>query len=136
MSTVFERIVNRFFGKPTSSNIQSSKKRKSVRIQEEHNEVYLIASVDDFLQGKKKENSLHKKLVKIGLRSVEKKPFVPPVGTILQAISKKKQFVCAVVVLPDHRLMEVQRGSATGIHLHPRFIFNSPYEWQCWLNKF
>ena len=95
----------------------------------------MIAAVDDFIAAKKAEHKVAERALQLRLRSVEQKPFVPPVGTILQAISKKRNLLCAVVVLPDHRLLEVQRGSATGMHLHPRFIFNSPYEWQCWVNK-
>lgn len=135
MSAVFERIANRLFGKPTATFSQQYKKRKSVRIQEDRNEVYLIAAVEDFIAAKKAEHKAADRVLQVRLRSIEQKPFVPPVGTILQAISKHKHLLCAAVVLPDHRLMEVQRGGATGMHLHPRFIFNTPYEWQCWVNK-
>jgi hypothetical protein len=150
MSAMFERIASRFFGtakqypkkhteQTTSFQILqfkvNKKVKKQVRIQEEHNEVYIIAAVDDFIDAKKAEHKEAYHALKMRLRSIEQKPFVPPVGTVLQAISKHRHILCAVVVMPDHRLVEVQRGSAVGIQLQPRFIFNTPYEWQCWVNK-
>jgi hypothetical protein len=146
MSTVFDRIFTRFFGRDMSPNMQttqmasqkSTKVKKSVRIQEEFNEVILIQEVENFIEGKQKENRLRERALKLReqLHSVEKKPFVPPVGTVLQMFSPRKNLLMAVVVLPDHRLLEVQRGGCTGMHLHPRFVFNTPYEWQCWVNRY
>ncbi len=141
MSAVFERIFNRVFGRAVPSyevkhtvpatTKAKAKAKKSVRIQEELNEVILI---ENLIEAKRAEARLRKKAMK--LRSVQMKPFVPPVGTVLQMLSPKKNLMMAAVVLPDHRLLEVQRGPLTGTHLHPRFIFNTPFEWQCWVNKF
>ena len=138
MSTLFERISNRFFGKPITNqvSIEPKKSRKTVQIREDFNEVKIVQEVENFIEGKRLETRVREKVLKNKLRSIEKKPFVPPVGTILQMLSPKKNFMMAVVVMPDHRLLEVQRGPYSGIHLHPRFIFNTPYEWQCWVKKF
>ena len=145
MATIFDRICTRMFGKSLSPNVQATqvaataatKKKKSVRINEDYNEVILIENVEAFIQNKNAEMRLRQKALKFreAMLSVEKKHFVPPVGTVLQAYSKRSHLLCAAVVLGDHRLMEIQRGNATGPQLYPRFIFNSPYEWQCWLNR-
>ncbi len=152
MSAMFERLAERFFGKPAATfgkpaatfgkpaatfartlcttiqqQQQSKKIKKQVRIHEEKNEIYILPSPSP-------SPPKVKRSIERNLRSIDQKPFVPPVGTVLQALSKNKNLLCAVVVLPDHRLLEVQRGSMIGIHLHPRFIFNTPYDWQCWLN--
>ncbi len=148
MATIFDRICTRMFGKSLSPNVQATqvaatntttkgKGKKSVRINEDINEVILIENVEVFIQNKNAEMRLRQKALKFreAMLSVEKKHFVPPVGTVLQAYSKRGHLLCAAVVLGDHRLMEIQRGNATGPQLYPRFIFNTPYEWQCWLNR-
>lgn len=76
------------------------------------------------------ENKEHKRR----LLSVATKPFVPPVGTIIMDRSRSG-FFSAVVVLPDHRLLEVQRGNYAGLELGHPIIFSTPFDWQSWLRR-
>ena len=68
------------------------------------------------------------------LVSVMTKPYVPPVGTIMTDTSRSG-FFSAVVVLPDHHLLEVQRGCYAGLELGHPTIFPTPFDWQCWLRS-
>ena len=135
MSQLFQQIHFRFFGETASKENQSTssnarnlllhvRRKKQVWFNEEKNKVYVITNMED-----KKPKKIRRRLI-----SVSTKPYVPPVGTILTDKSHSG-FFSAVVIMPDHRLLEIQRGGHVGLELEPRTIFHTPYDWQCWLRS-
>ncbi len=128
---MFQAIASRFFG---STNTSSSStftgnlpihtlvpRVKKVRFNEQKNKVYILPNMST---PKRKQRFL----------SIETKPYVPPVGTVLTDKTRSGVF-SAVVVLPDHRLLEVQRGNYAGLQLGPCTIFPTPFDWQTWLRN-